>query len=59
MKVEFLGNTGATTLINGKVYEVISVEQGWYRIIDEDQDDDDSDVPGYLYPPELFKIVED
>lgn len=59
MKVKFLGQTGVTTLINGKVYEVIGIENDWYRIIDEDGDDDDSDLPGYLYPPELFEIVEE
>ena len=36
---------------DGKVYEVLSVEKGWYRIVDESEDD-------YLYPPELFEIVE-
>ena len=59
MKVKFLGETGASTLIRGKVYDVIGVEKEWYRIIDEDGADDDDDIPGYLYPPELFEIVED
>ena len=59
MKVKFLGNTGATTLIHGKVYDVIGIEKGWYRIVDEDGIDDDDDVPGYLYAPELFEIVKD
>ncbi len=58
MKVKFLGQTGIATLIHGKIYDVLSVEQGWYRIMDEDQDDDDAEVPGYLYPPALFEIVE-
>jgi len=35
----------------GKVYDVISIERGWYRIIDESQED-------YIYPPEEFEIVE-
>jgi hypothetical protein len=59
MKIRFLGETGATTLVHGKVYDVISIEDGWYRIIDEDEDDDASGIPGYLYPPNLFEIVED
>ncbi len=58
MKVKFLGQTGIATLIHGKIYDVLSVEQDWYRIMDEDQDDDDAEVPGYLYPPALFEIVE-
>ncbi len=56
MKVRFTGKTGAATLIHGKVYDVLSVERGWYRIVDEDDDDDD-DTQGYLYPPELFEVV--
>lgn len=64
MKVKFTGGTyingeEPAHLILGKVYEVLSVEQEWYRIIDEDPDDDDSVVPGYLYPPSLFEIVEE
>ncbi|MBQ7454761.1 MAG: hypothetical protein IJS69_06915 [Selenomonadaceae bacterium] len=37
-------------VLPGKVYEVLSVERGWYRIIDESEED-------YLYPPENFEIV--
>jgi hypothetical protein len=33
----------------GKAYEIISIERGWYRIIDESGED-------YLYPPELFEV---
>ena len=46
-------------LLHGKIYEVIGVEEGWYRIIDEEGVDEDDDLPGYLYPPELFEIVEE
>ena len=44
----------ATDLIDGKVYEVqeISKKLKWYRIIDESGED-------YLYPPQLFEIVEE
>ena len=43
----------ATDLIDGKIYEVaeISKKLGWYRIVDESGED-------YLYPPQLFEIVE-
>lgn len=64
MKVRYVGGKyingeEPADLIKGKVYDVLSVEMGWYRIIDEDPDDDDSEVPGYLYPPQLFEIVEE
>jgi len=36
----------------GKIYEVISVEKDWYRIVDNSDED-------YLYPPELFEVVEE
>jgi len=48
--VKYLGKIDAFALINGKFYEVISIERNWFRIIDETGED-------YLYPPEMFKIV--
>ena len=36
----------------GKEYEVLSVEKGWYRIMTELDED-------YLFPPEAFEIVEE
>lgn len=51
MKVKYIGKTSSLGLINGKIYSVISIEKDWYRIIDESEED-------YLYPPELFEIVE-
>ena len=38
-------------LQDNKIYDVISIEKDWYRIIDDSGED-------YLYPPELFEIVE-
>lgn len=38
-------------LTNGKIYDVISIERKWYRIVDDSDDD-------YLYPPEWFEDVE-
>ena len=52
MKVKFLGKTDFLVLTNGKIYDVLSVEKDWYRIIDDSGED-------YLYPPELFEIVEE
>lgn len=52
MKVKYLGKTDFLVLTNEKVYDVISVEKGWYRIVDDSGDD-------YLYPPKYFEIVEE
>ena len=51
MKVKYLGKVETLAFENGKVYEVISIEKGWYRIMTELDED-------YLFPPELFEIVE-
>lgn len=50
MKVMFTGKTSPLMLTNGKVYDVIHVEKGWYRIIDDSGED-------FLYPPHMFRIV--
>jgi len=52
MKVKYIINE--ETVIGpkyGKVYDVISIELGWYRIIDESEED-------YIYPPDAFEIVD-
>ena len=49
---EPLGELSASDLTVGKVYEVLSVEKGWYKIVDDSGED-------YLYPPELLEIVEE
>jgi hypothetical protein len=51
MKVKFTGQGSELSLLNGEIYDVISIEKDWYRIIDETGED-------YLYPPESFEIVE-
>lgn len=51
MKVKFKGKSDPLALINGKVYDVLSIECGWYRIVDETGED-------YLYRPECFEIIE-
>ena len=51
MSVKFIGDTSPLVLNNGKIYNVISVEKQWYRIVDESGSD-------YLYPPHLFEVVE-
>ena len=54
-KENFLVKDNDMDLIPGKVYEVIEISprpKGWYRIIDESGED-------YMYPPELFEIIEE
>lgn len=51
MKIRYI-NESDISLTNGKVYEVISVEDGWYRIIDDTEED-------YLFSPSEFEIVSD
>lgn len=51
MKKRYIGKSSPLALMNNKVYEVISVEKGWYRVIDETGED-------YLYPPELFEDID-
>ena len=52
MKVKYIGATDTVAFDRNKIYEVISVERGWYRIMTELDED-------YLFPPEAFEIVED
>lgn len=51
MKVKYLGKTDTLALEKEKIYDVMSIENGWYRIMTELDED-------YLFPPEQFKIVE-
>lgn len=50
MNVRYLGNTESLMLTHGKIYPVVSVERGWYRIVDDSGDD-------YLYPACCFEVV--
>lgn len=52
MKVRWNGETNFLVLTHGKVYEVLSIEKGWYRVIDDSGED-------YLYPPDRLLIVEE
>ena len=54
MKVKYKGNSKSCerALTAGKEYEVLSVEKGWFRIMTELDED-------YLFPPELFEVVEE
>lgn len=50
MKVLYIGKTTPLELTNGRVYEVLSIEKGWYRIMDDSGED-------YLYPPQYFEPI--
>jgi hypothetical protein len=54
MKVKYIGESDPLELLNGKVYDVLEVDEmvGWYRVVDETGDD-------YLFPPESFEVVEE
>jgi len=47
MRKKYIGKGDPLILLHGKVYTVLSVERGWYGIVDETGED-------YLFPPELF-----
>ena len=51
MKIKYIGKTISLELTNGKIYDVLSIEKKWYRIIDDSGED-------FLYPPEKFKIIQ-
>ena len=51
MKVKYIKDTVSLCLTKDKIYEVLSVERGWYRVVDDTDED-------YLYPPEVFEVVE-
>lgn len=52
MKVKYIGEDDPLELLNGKIYDVIEIDDisGWYRIIDETGED-------FLFDPEDFEIV--
>ncbi len=50
IKVKYIGETDVS-LTNGKVYEVIGKESGWFRIVDDTGED-------YLFSPEQFETIE-
>lgn len=52
MKVKYIGNARKLAFKKDKVYEVMSIEKGWFRIMTELDED-------YLFPPHVFEIVEE
>ena len=51
MRIRYIGED-RIGIRTAKIYDVISIEKGWYRIMTEYDED-------YLFPPELFEIVEE
>ena len=51
MKVRWKGKTNFLVMTHNKIYDVLSVENDWYRVVDDSGED-------YLYPPAQFEIVE-
>ena len=51
MKVKYIG-VSDVSLTKEKIYDVIAVESGWYRIVDNTEED-------YLFDPKEFEIVEE
>lgn len=52
MKVKYIGKHETPAIDRNKVYDVISVEKGWYRIMTELDED-------YLFPPDQFEVIEE
>lgn len=50
LKAKYIGETSPLELTNGKIYPVLSVEKGWYRVVDDTGED-------YLYPSDVFEVV--
>lgn len=46
--VRYIGETSPLELTHGKDYDVLAVEHGWYRIVDDTGED-------YLYPAGNFE----
>ena len=58
MRVKYIGESEPLMLINGKIYECLGIEEGWYRVIDEEGYDENEEIQGYLYPKHFFEVVE-
>lgn len=52
MKVKYIGKVDTLALEKNKIYDVLSIEKGWYRIMTELDED-------YLFPSEQFEIVKE
>ncbi|MCI5802558.1 MAG: hypothetical protein SOX72_00965 [Oscillospiraceae bacterium] len=48
VKVKYIGEDDPLSLRNGKIYDALVSQKGWYCIVDETNEE-------YAYPPELFE----
>jgi hypothetical protein len=51
LKVRFIGEGSPMSLIDGKIYDVLAIEDDCYRIVDETDED-------YLYSIKVFETIE-
>ena len=51
MKVKYIGES-SVSLTKDKIYEVLSTEKEWYRIVDDTEED-------YLFSPDEFEVIEE
>jgi hypothetical protein len=52
MKVKARKGMSPIAFTSDKIYEVLAVEKGWYRVMTDIGED-------YIFPPECFELVED
>ena len=52
MYVRYIGEQDTVALNKDKIYSVMSIEHGWYRIMTELDED-------YLFPPEIFEVFDE
>ena len=50
VRVKYLGPDDPLMLMHDKVYVAKTEKYGWFRVVDETDDD-------YMYPPQLFDVV--
>lgn len=50
LKIKYIGETDFLVLTHNIIYDVISIEKEWYRIIDDSGED-------YLYPLNYLKLL--
>lgn len=51
LMIRYIGKKDTLAFDRSKVYKVMSIEKGWYRVMTELDED-------YLFPPDVFEIVE-
>ena len=52
MKIRYISKMVPLELTHGRIYAVLAIEKGWYRIEDDTGED-------YLYPPDAFEVIEE